>query len=85
VSNLGKDLKAFKKSRRGPKPILQIVLDQLNLEEAKDLIEGIYDKTIPTSAIAWVLEKRGLPPISHSIVMNYRYGRTTKPDLKYFR
>lgn len=85
MSNLAKELKEFQRVNRGPRPVLDQILEALTLDEAKDLTEAIYDRDVSVKALMFVLEKRGFTKMNPSILMNYRHGRTRKPDAKYFK
>ena len=68
----------------GRKSQINDVLDSLPLEDGRDLVDAIFDKSIPVPAILEVLKNRGFI-ISPTIIMKLRHGSSLPPDEKYFR
>ena len=84
MGKLLKEIKNVPKSRMGPKSQINDVFDSLPLEDAKDLVDAIFDNSVPVPAIVEVLKNRGFS-ISPTIITKLRHGKSLPPDKKYFR
>ena len=84
MGKLLKEIKSVPKSRMGRKSQINDVLDSLPLEDARDLVDAIFDKSLPIPAILEVLKNRGFV-LSPTVIQKLRHGRSLPPDKKYFR
>lgn len=84
MGKLLEELQSVKPALKGQRPAISYICESLPLEEAQDLIEAIYDKTIPIPAIIEVLKKRGFT-MSGTMLSKLRHRHSTPPDKKYFR
>lgn len=79
-----KEIKSVPKPRMGRKSQINDVLDSLPLEDGRDLVDAIFDKSLPIPAILEVLKNRGFV-LSPTVIQKLRHGRSLPPDKKYFR
>lgn len=84
MGKLLKEIKSVEKSRLGQKPQISYVLESLPLEDAKDLVDAIFDKTVPIPAILEVLKNRGFV-LTPTVITKLRHRKAVPPDQKYFR
>lgn len=84
MGKLLKELQTVKPALKGQRPAISYILESLPLEDAQDLVEAIYDKTIPIPAIIEVVKKRGFT-LSPTMLTKLRHGHSIPPNKKYFR
>jgi len=85
MGKLSKEIKKFKPVPKGNKPYISFVLESLSLEDARDLVEAIYDHSVRVPSILAVMKERGFNNLSATMIMKLRHKTSVAPDPKYFR
>ena len=85
MGKLSKEIKSFKSVPKGNKPQITFILESLSLEDARDLVEAIYDRSVPVPSILAVMKERGFNNLSATMIMKLRHKISVAPDPKYFR
>ena len=85
MGKLSKEIKSFKPVAKGNKPQITFILESLTLEDARDLVEAIYDHSVRVPSILAVMKERGFNTLSATMVMKLRHKTSLPPDQKYFR
>ena len=85
MGKLSKEIKSFKSVPKGNKPYISFVLESLSLEDARDLVEAIYDHSVRVPSILAVMKERGFNNLSATMIMKLRHKTSVAPNPKYFR
>jgi hypothetical protein len=73
VGKLFEEIASTKKRLSGPKPRILEILQSLDKEDRKDLLDALNDHTISSSSISSAMEKRGYR-LTVATINRYRRG-----------